>query len=48
MKDKAKVIGAVTFPLEVPFKVVKSYKRPLKTKLGPILFNAFKVKSTSK
>jgi len=48
MESKCKVIGAVAFPLKESFKVVKSYKKSLKTKLGPLLFKAYVAKSIQK
>ena len=39
MKNKCKVIGAVAFPITKIY--TKSYKKPLKTKLGPLLFKAY-------
>lgn len=29
-----------------PKRTIKSYQKPLKTKIGPILFNAYKNKKT--
>ena len=53
--SKCRIIGAITLPIAAPKdkktpiganKPIKVYQKPLKTKLGPILFNAYKNKKT--
>ena len=49
---RCKIIGAIAIPIastrkpSAPKRTIKSYQKPLKTKIGPILFNAYKNKKT--